>query len=111
MTTSIEGAVVRSIRMDTFADITDVPLVVPGGITPSGLLFDGDLTDLEVAAIWDRMTSRNDTDQAERANLRADLEAVQAASPPTTLVEALAVIALLMTAIEDAMGYWLGGAE
>lgn len=69
----MQGRVVRPIGLDTFADITPVPLVLPGGITPAGLLFDGPLTDAEVFAIWERMTSVDDTDQARRAAVR-DLE-------------------------------------
>lgn len=73
MTTSIQGRVVRPIGLDTFADITTTPLVIPAGVTRDGLLFDGTLTDAEVFAIWERMTSVDDTDQARRAAVR-DLE-------------------------------------
>ena len=68
-TTTVTGRVVRSISLDTFADITDAPLA-PGGIRSDGLTFDGDLTDEQQTAIWARMESRDDTDQARRAVLR-----------------------------------------
>lgn len=71
MSTSIQGPVMRSIGLDTFVDITAVSLVLPGGITPDGLLFDGDLSDDEVFEVWARMTSRDDLDQARRATVRA----------------------------------------
>lgn len=70
MSTSVEGRVVRSVGPDTFADITATPLVIPAGVTRDGLLFDGPLTDAEVFAIWERMTSVDDTDQARRAAVR-----------------------------------------
>lgn len=70
MSTSIEGRVVRDIGAETFADITDAPLVLTGGITPRGLLFAGDLDPDAVAAIWERMTSTDDTDLERRAAVR-----------------------------------------
>ena len=73
MSTSVEGRVVRSVGPDTFVDITTIPLVIPAGVTRDGLLFDGPLTDAEVFAVWARMTSVDDADQARRAAVR-DLE-------------------------------------
>ena len=73
MSTSVAGRVVRPIGSDTFVDITATPLVVPAGITRDGLLFDGALTDAEVFAVWERMTSVDDDDEARRATVR-DLE-------------------------------------
>lgn len=70
MSTSVAGRVLRSIGPNTFADVTTTPLVVPDGVTRDGLLFDGELTDDEVFAVWERMTSLDDTDQARRAALR-----------------------------------------
>ncbi len=70
MSTSVEGRVVRTVGEDTFADLTDAPLVIPEGVTRNGLLFDGDLTDEQVFAVWERMTSTDDVDQARRAALR-----------------------------------------
>lgn len=67
MSTSIEGRVVRPIGPDTFADLTDAPLLA---VTRDGLLFDGDLTDAAVFAIHDRMTSADDADQVRRAAVR-----------------------------------------
>ena len=70
MSTSVAGRVLRAIGSDTFADITETPLVVPAGITRDGLLFDGTLTDDEVFAVWERMTSADDVDEARRAAVR-----------------------------------------
>ena len=70
MSTSVEGRVVRTVGEDTFADLTDAPLVIPEGVTRNGLLFDGDLSDEQVFAVWERMTSIDDEDQARRAAVR-----------------------------------------
>jgi hypothetical protein len=71
---------------DSFADITDAEVVsFTGGVT-----FDGELTPEQGAAIYDRMTSRDDADQAARADLRAKRDAVVAA-PTLENVAALAV--------------------
>lgn len=80
MSTSVQGRVVRPIGLDTFADITAVPLVVPEGITASGLLFDGALTDAEVFAVWERMTSVDDLDQVRRAAVRDAVPCCHAAA-------------------------------
>ena len=84
MSTSIQGRVLISVGLDTFADITDVPLVMPGGIDRNGLLFDGDLTTDEVAAIWWRATSRDDADESKRralADLRTAATSADLATP------------------------------
>lgn len=73
MSTSVEGRVVRTVGPATFTDLTSVPLVIPSGVTRDGLLFDGDLDDATVFAVWERMTSADDADQARRTVLR-DLE-------------------------------------
>lgn len=75
MLSSVEGRVVRSIGSDTFADLTAASLVVPGGVDPNGLLFDGDLDVDTAVAIHDRMTSRDDADEECRTLLRAALAA------------------------------------
>lgn len=77
-----------SVALDAFADLTSVPLVVPGGIDRGGLLFDGDLTVDEVAAIWERMTARDADDQAARANLSDLLTNDTTASPLAKAVAA-----------------------
>lgn len=75
--TFVQGQRVRSFRPDLYADITDVPATaVPGGIE-----FDGDLTVEQQAAIYERMTSKDDVDQAKRATLRADRDALAADDP------------------------------
>lgn len=87
--TSIQGRVLRGIELDTFADITDVPLVIPSGIDSGGLLFDGDLTPDQVEAVWSRMTSRDDADQTARATLRADRDALPELDPLRRLYDYL----------------------
>lgn len=72
--TAIQGRVVRSIGLETFADITDVPLVANGGVTRDGLLFDGSLTPEQVEAIWWRATSRDNEDEANRRALKAAMD-------------------------------------
>lgn len=91
MTTLVTGPLRRSVSADTFASIA------PGvDFKPSddGLLFDADLTPTQVAAIASRMASRDDADQAARANL-ADLLANDTTASP------------LAKAVAD---YLLGGA-
>lgn len=90
MGTSIQGRVKRSIRPDSFVDITSAPLVVPEGIDSNGLLFDGDLGVGQVSAVWARMESADDADQTKRADLRAKRDAV-VADPTPENVAALAV--------------------
>gem|GEM_PF-5423120 len=68
--TTVSGIRRRTVGPDTFADLTSVPVAV-GGITLTGITFDGDLTPGEVSAVWARMESRDDADQADRATLRA----------------------------------------
>lgn len=86
MSTSIEGRVVRPIGPDTFADITDAPVVA---VTRDGLLFDGDLTPDQVVDVWERMTSADDTDQQRRHDLRTACE-----SGATNVVELLVAYVL-----------------
>ena len=76
--TRIDGRVQRSISLDLYADITDAPLVAWGR---DFLEFDGDLTEEQQAAIWARMESRDDADQAARAALRADRDALDPDDP------------------------------
>lgn len=64
----VSGPVRRaSLGLDSFADLTDVPLVAIGR---DGLTFDGELTPVQAQAIWARMESADDADQAARAILR-----------------------------------------
>lgn len=88
---TVTGLVVRPICLDTFADITDAPLVLTGGrVDRNGLLFDGELSDEQIGAIYGRMTSRDDIDQAKRADICAKVAAVEAA-PTIANIGALAV--------------------
>ena len=103
MSTSIQGRVLISVSLDTFADITDVPLTMPGGIDRDGLLFDGDLTTDQVAAIWWRMTSRDDADETKRRNL-ADLRTAASAADLTTPDGLEALRALLLAEADYLLG-------
>lgn len=78
---SIEGRVARPIGLDTFADITPVPLVLADNrVDRAGLLFDGDLTDEQIEAVWWRMTSADAADLSRREGLYVRLgEAVAGA--------------------------------
>lgn len=59
----------RSFSPDMFADITDA---APSWDRAAGVMsFDAELSPEDVTAVRDRMTSRDDVDQAERALLRA----------------------------------------
>lgn len=70
MSTIVSGKVVRPITLTGYVDITgpDIKLV---RWSRDFLEFDGDLTPQQVEAVWLRMESRDDADQAKRAALRA----------------------------------------
>lgn len=78
--TRVDGKVRRPISLNLYADITgpDVSLVRWG---KDFLEFDGVLSSEQVAAIWARMESTDDVDQAKRAALRADRDALDVADP------------------------------
>lgn len=84
MPTSIQGRVVCNVSLDTFSDLTEVPLTWPGGVDRDGLLFDGDLADDEIDAIWWRMTSRDADDEAARRAI-SDASAGDATNLPHIL--------------------------
>jgi hypothetical protein len=79
--TTVTASAMRPISSDMFLDITGPDCAVTS-IRADGsdltVTFDGDLTDAQVQAIRDRMTSRDDTDQAARANLATLGAAVKA---------------------------------
>jgi hypothetical protein len=78
VTTSIEARVARSqLRLDSFAHLTQAPLLQ---ITPNGLLFDDELTDAQVFAVWWFATSTSDADQAFRESVA--LKIVEAETKP-----------------------------
>lgn len=83
--TFVQGRVARSpLRSSTFSDITDLAIVsFVGGVT-----FDGDLTAEEYAAVWWRLTSKDDEDDVSRRRI-ADLLASDEAATP--LARALAL--------------------
>ena len=80
----------RSYSPAMFEDLTDVPHVrvfdKPSGVTT--LTFDGDLSAEVADAIWARMESKNDADQAKRADLRAARDAVTGDDPISVAVRA-----------------------
>lgn len=83
---TVAGRVVRSVGFDSFADI--VPGVEVADIGEGGVTFTAPLTAAQAEQVRARMTSRDDADQAARANLAAlrdaartgDLESVRALS-------------------------------
>ena len=81
--TTIAAVMARSYIPEMFADLTDVPHTRtfdrPSGVTT--LAFDGTLSTEDEHAIWARMESRNDVDQAKRATLRADRDALPVGDP------------------------------
>lgn len=89
--TTVVGRVVRPrLNYSSFTDLTDVP-VADKGITAGGITFAGDLSPEEEAAVYDRMTSRDDADQAARDVIRVARDAVDS-EPTLANVAALAVL-------------------
>ena len=81
MSTFVEGLLIRAVGPDSFLDITGPEVAVTsfdGGVT-----FGADLSLEQIAAVRARMASRDDADQAARANL-ADLRTIAAAADLTT---------------------------
>ena len=79
MSTTVTAAAARSIGYDTFTDLLPEGCRVEAVRKEGALLavtFSGELDAATVTAIRDRMTSRDDTDQARRAQLRADRDAL-----------------------------------
>lgn len=106
--TTVSAVMRRSYTADMFADLGLPPHARTYDKPVTTLTFDGVLTAAEQEAVWARMESADDADQGRRANLRADRDAVLTAADPTTLDEALAMIALLRTAVVDGLNYVLG---
>lgn len=90
MSTTVTGVMVRDRTPDMFADLTPAPFAYARAGGTTTLTFDGELDSATVTAIYDRMTSRDDADQAARADLRAKRDAV-VAEPTLENVAALAV--------------------
>lgn len=86
--TTVHGRIIRQRTLDMFADLTDAQIVLP--FTDDSVTFDAELDAATVVAVHDRMTSRDDADQAARADLRAKRDAV-IAGPTLANVAALAV--------------------
>lgn len=77
VSTTVLAVAARSIGYDTFADLLPDGCRVESVRKEGALLavtFDADLEPAVVQAIRDRMTSRDDADQAERARIAAALD-------------------------------------
>lgn len=96
--TDVNGTVRRELGLDSFADITDVPLVA---IRRDGLTFDADLTPAQTDAVWARMTSRDDAHQARRTSLDTRRKAVMAAINPLAAGDPLKVIGTAVAQLID----------
>jgi hypothetical protein len=75
VTPFVPGRLARDISPDSFADITDAEIVGYAG----GVTFAGEVSAEDQRRVWERMTSRDDDDQAARAGLAAKRDAVLAA--------------------------------
>lgn len=94
MTTFVPRAGDLPFRSNTFAVVTDAAVL---DIAAGGVLFDADLDEETIAAVRERMLSRDDDDYIQRANLRTLLAAAEA-----TELDAVGQLAVA------AMKYWLG---
>lgn len=99
MTTFVARVGTLPVRSSTFAVVTDAAVL---DITNEGVLFDGDLDAGTVAAVRERMLSRDDDDYAARANLRALRDAAETAEFNAE------GFAMLQAAAVEALTYWLG---
>lgn len=75
MTHTVTGEAARPVSYGMFAGIPDIPEVRSFGRDGAATVvtFAGELTPEQAQAVWDRMTSRDDADQARRAELAAQL--------------------------------------
>jgi len=104
--TFVPGPLVRSVGPDSFRDIIGPNVLArPDG---DGLTFDADLTDAQVCEIRERMTSRDDNDQAERAVQRGRAEKAEEWVDDNAAAEAQVV--WLTQAFADLARYVLGEA-
>lgn len=72
--TTISADAARPIGADSFADLPGLESVAATVAVVGGkvsVTFEVPLTEAQRTAVWDRMTSRDDADQAARALLRA----------------------------------------
>lgn len=88
--TVIKVCAARTWTQAMFDDLTDIPHVrtfdKPTGITT--LTFEGDLSAEVAHDVWARIESKNDADQAKRADLRAKRDAVVGDEPEKVAVRA-----------------------
>ena len=95
---TVSGRVARSLGLSSCEDIAPGVAVT---IRRDGIDFDGDLTTQQQADVYARMTSRDDADQAARADIAALRDCLTAATLPPELEPLRA----LVTALAD---YTLG---
>lgn len=110
--TTVSAVMARSYTPDMFDDLELPPHTRDRDPVTrvTTLVFDADLTPEQAGAVWARMESIDDVDQARRAGLRAGRDALAGAEDPASLEEALALIAMLKAAVVDSLDYWLGEA-
>lgn len=76
MAATVVGAARRPVGYDTFDDLTTRSLLdIRRDRGRVELVFDGELTTTEAQAIWQRLTSADDADEAARAVLRSASDA------------------------------------
>lgn len=76
--TEVSGYMIRPRNFSMFLDITGPGVAVEFQKVPDStdtcVVFDAHLTAEQTVAVWERMTSRDDVDQAKRAALRVLLD-------------------------------------
>lgn len=88
--TTVTGRLRRGLKLDSFADITDVAVLDIAPVCDEvAVTFDGVLTPEQVAAVLSRMDSTGASDEAARAELRADRAALKARDPLRRLYDYL----------------------
>ena len=75
MSTQVSGVMARARSLSMFDDITDAAYTFALDEGTTTVTFDAALTPEQVDAVWWRMTSRSDADEARRRALAAALEA------------------------------------
>lgn len=88
MTTLVPGPLARPVGRDSFAHLTGAAVL---SLTGEGVEFDADLPAEKVAEIRAFLTSRDDADQAARANLAALYATAAAETATCDDVQALTV--------------------
>lgn len=80
--TTVYGTVRRrGLTLDAFTDVTGPEVLIVAPIKADRIVFNAEITAEQVHAIWLRMESTDDADQARRAQLRTDRDALAADDP------------------------------